>query len=254
MKKAFAITALILVFALTGAAFAADTLIGDLLSIGDLPYSPEFSDVLDCTDDILDEAADLMGEAGVTSLPESLPFYKAVKVYPCESPRSDKDLEAARSGSAYLWRMPVAREKGIIWATVAINDGKVAGYSVDAAEDFSPGRGTYIFDGGMVEQLLTTFGLEPEDACVYSSDALSSDFIVFRAKGVSYVIPFSSAPEKLGLENAEVYPLSALFNAADPDASSRITRSPVYYIVAGGVFAAALTLFLITRKKYCNIL
>lgn len=192
-------------------ASAGDTNSGRVIHAGELPESPEFAEAIDCVADILRLAEIEAEKVGVRELPESIPFDKAAKVFTPDRLLSEDGLFELAKTDEYTWIMPLAREKGVIYASIAVKAGRVTGYEVSSAADIaSCGRALYVFDGGAVDRAVRESRLTPEEGAVFSLPDTDVDFAAFRAGGSAFAIPFCGEPEKLGLENGKLMPLDEL--------------------------------------------
>ena len=250
MKKLAAIIVLLaLSMSLAAFRFPEEHALCKLLGLGELPESPEFASVWDCVPELMGSLSDEVETAGVSVYPEAIAFDRAMRVFPAELPLSESSLGAAADSPVTLWRVPIAREKGFVYATFRLEEGMPVTYETGASASFEEGvRVSYIFEGGDLDAALTESGLDPAEACILSFDELSADIILFKAGGRYYAIPYAENGIE-GIENKKVVPLNTLQRALGCDAPEGAGLSPLWFVSGGAVLIAAAALVLVLRRR-----
>ncbi len=193
--------------------FPEEHLLCRLLGLGELPESPEFASVWDCVPGLMGSLDDEVEKAGVTAYPEAIAFDRAMRAYPAELPLTEESFDKAASSPVTLWRVPIAREKGFVYATFRLEEGEPVTYETGASDSFDSGvRVSYVFEGGELDRAVEESGLKPSEARILSFDELKADMIVFRADGRLYAIPYFENPPD-GVENKRVIPFGSLILA-----------------------------------------
>jgi len=105
-----------------------------------------------------------------------------------------------------LYRIPLAIDTGYIYSTLIYKEGKITSYESAVTLDTSLCQTSYLFETNMVSNVIIKFSNIVSNISVMTIPNIRTDFIYFLSEGKAFVIPFSSRPDFLKLENGIVYP------------------------------------------------
>ena len=145
----------------------------------DIEKSSEYTSLSSYEDDILRQMQVLVQTKERNSLPTTVDFTKAVKVFPLSDLNSSGVAKAARSNSSYYYRVPLLIDTGYVYSTFVITDGKVSGYDTSMTYDTTMGQVSYLFDEDIVSNLLATVNETVTDVSVLTIPTIKTDFVYF---------------------------------------------------------------------------
>lgn len=203
--------------------------------------SAEYTSIISLENDLLRQMQVLAVTTKRETLPTSIDFKLAVKVFALDNLDSANAIKTVCNNGSYYYRIPLAVDEGYIYTTIVVTDGKVTGYDTSMTYDTSLGQVSYLFDEQLVGELLATFSEKVSNVVVLTIPAIKTDFVYFEAGGKAYAIPFSSRPEFLKLDNGKIYEYDKFLSCAkaligEVQDSSNYTD---YYGGAGGYVGSA---------------
>lgn len=205
--------------------------------------SSEYTSLVSLENDLLRQMQVLAETTKRDALPTSIDFKKAVKVSALDNLDSADAVKTASNNGSYYYRIPLAVDKGYIYSTIVVTDGKVTGYDTSMTYDTALGQVSYLFDEKLVGELLATFSVKVTDVAVLTIPAIKTDFVYFIAGNQAYAIPFSSRPDFLKLDNGKIYEYDKFISCAKA-LLSEMQDSNIYadnYGGAGGGYMGSST-------------
>lgn len=225
---------------------------------GTLADSPDFESAKSFEADIRSQVDSL--SSGGEAMGE-IPYDKAVQVFITEDLRSFGDIESAKTGGEYVWRIPVVSGDQRIVSSLRAVKGKLTGCSSEAGTYESMKREAYLFDPSLIENTLDASGADRGDYMVCTVPSVQVDYISFNAEGKTRVIPFASRPDFWGLENGRAYDLeefikevNTLISDSGPlyggGSGAGGDISPIWYVLCAAAAAAiAAAVIIVLRKR-----
>lgn len=213
-KMILSVLAIVLCFCVSPISVFASEGDGTMNLTSNIEKSEEYASLVSLEKDLIRQMQVLAKAAKKDTLPTSIDFKKAVRVFVLDNLDSSNAVKTASKNSSYYYRIPLAIDEGYIYSTIVVTDGKVTGYDTSMTYDTALGQVSYLFDEKLVEDLLVTFSEKVTDVTVLTISAIKTDFVYFIAGDKAYAIPFSSRPDFLNLENGEIYEYDRIISCA----------------------------------------
>jgi hypothetical protein len=168
----------------------------------DIKEIQEYAEIANLQEDFVRHMHMLVEKTKTEELPKSIKLDNIVKVMEV------KDIQPSGlklNLNRYQYRVPLIKDTGYIFSTLIIEDSKVISHESEMTYDTSLGQASYLFDSNLVENIISSVSKEVLDLSVMTIPTISTDFVYFTSENGAFVIPFSSRPDFLELENGKVY-------------------------------------------------
>ncbi len=130
---------------------------------------------------------------------------KAVKLYPLNKLDGIDDINNAIKTNSYIYKIPISEKRRYSYFAFKVENKEVISYETHETANKSLATAKYLFEPNLVNDVIAKSGLEVSDVNILTIPVIKTDFVYFKSADKHYVIPFSSRPDFLEIENGKIY-------------------------------------------------